>query len=50
MKTSDVVKAMRRGNRDAERELLGDGFHTKHKVHKSKKTYSRKHKHKLDLT
>ena len=49
MKTSDVIKAMRHGNRDAERELLGDGFHAKHKVHKSKKTYSRKQKHKLEL-
>ena len=44
--TMDVVKAMRRGNREAEQELLGPGFHSKNKVHKSEKTYTRKLKHK----
>ena len=48
MKYNDVIKAMRKGNREAERELLGDGFHSKHRVHKSKKTYTRKTKHKND--
>ena len=42
----DVIKAMNRGSREAEQDLLGPGFHAKHKVHKSKKTYTRKAKHK----
>ncbi|MCF0198677.1 MAG: hypothetical protein HUK02_05045 [Bacteroidaceae bacterium] len=42
----DVVKAMRRGNREAEREMMGPGFHAKHVVHKSSVCYSRKVKHK----
>lgn len=42
----DVIKAMNRGSREAEQDLLGPGFHAKHKVHKSKKTYTRKTKHK----
>lgn len=41
----DVVKAMRRGGREAEQELLGPGFHALNKIHKSKKTYTRKKKH-----
>ncbi|MBR5687433.1 MAG: hypothetical protein IKX36_05700 [Prevotella sp.] len=44
--TLDVFKAMRRGSREAEQELLGPGFHSSHKVHRSKKTYTRKEKHK----
>lgn len=47
-KTDDIIKAMRKGSREAERELLGDGFHSKLRVHKSKKTYTRKLKHKKD--
>jgi len=42
----DAIKAMRRGSREAEMELLGPGFHSYHKLHKSKKTYTRKEKHK----
>jgi hypothetical protein len=42
----DAIKAMRRGGREAEMELLGPGFHSHHSIHKSKKTYSRKVKHK----
>ena len=42
----DVIKAMRRGNREGEQELLGPGFHSVRKVHVSKKTYTRKSKHK----
>jgi len=42
----DALKAMRRGNREAEQELLGPGFHSSHHIHKSKKVYSRKKKHK----
>ena len=42
----DAIKAMRRGSREAERDLLGPGFHSLNKIHKSKKTYTRKLKHK----
>ena len=41
----DAVKAMRRGGREAERELFGPGFHSLNHVQKSKKTYTRKKKH-----
>ena len=44
----DALKAMRRGNREGEQELLGPGFHSSDKVHRSKKTYTRKTKHKQD--
>ena len=44
--TMDVIKAVRRGNREAEMDLLGPGFRSHRSVHKSKKTYSRKVKHK----
>ena len=42
----DVIKAMRRGNREGEQEVLGPGFHSTNRVHRSKKTYTRKIKHK----
>ena len=42
----DVIKAMRRGGREAELELLGPGFHSLNSVHKSDKIYTRKKKHK----
>ena len=45
----DVIKAMRRGNREGQQEVLGPGFHTTHSVHRSKKTYTRKTKHKSSL-
>ena len=41
----DVIKAMRRGNRE---EGLGPGFHSANRIHRSKKTYTRKQKHKSD--
>lgn len=44
----DVIKAMRRGNREGEQEVLGPGFHSTNRVHRSKKTYTRKSKHKSD--
>jgi hypothetical protein len=44
--TLDSIKAMRRGGREAEMELLGPGFHSHSKVHKSDKIYTRKLKHK----
>jgi len=43
---SDYIKAAKRGSREAEMEIKGPGFHSMHKVHKSKKTYTRKMKHK----
>ena len=42
----DAIKAMKRGNREAEQELLGPGFHSFNRIHQSKKTYTRKVKHK----
>lgn len=42
----DVIKAMRRGNREGQQEVLGPGFHSTNRVHRSKKTYTRKTKHK----
>lgn len=42
----DTLKAMRRGGRQAEMQLLGPGFHATTRLHKSKKTYTRKQKHK----
>ena len=42
----DAIKAMRRGGREAEMELLGPGFHSHNKIHKSDKIYTRKMKHK----
>lgn len=43
----DAIKAMKRGGREAEMEMLGPGFHSFNRTHKSKKTYTRKQKHKL---
>lgn len=42
----DYVKINKALARKEEMDLLGPGFHSKHKVHKSKKTYCRKDKHK----
>lgn len=39
--------AARKGNREAEKEVLGEGFHAKTKVVKNKKRYSRKKKHRF---
>ena len=44
----EVIKAMRRGNREAYNDILGPGFHSFNKVHKSKKIYTRKTKHKTE--
>ena len=46
----DVIKAMRRGNREGQQEVLGPGFHSTSRVHRSKKTYTRKSKHKSEIT
>jgi len=45
----DYVKANRKGSREAELELNNNGWTTKHKVHRSKKQYTRKSKHKNKL-
>jgi hypothetical protein len=47
-KKLDYIKAARKGSREAE---YSDetGFTSKHKVHKSKKAYSRKIKYKDDI-
>lgn len=42
----DYVKINKALAREEEMNLLGPGFHSKHKIHKSKKTYCRKDKHK----
>ena len=42
----DVIAAMHRGNREGEQELLGPGFHSTNRIHRSKMTYTRKIKHK----
>lgn len=47
--TLEAIKAMRRGGREAEMELLGPGFHSHNKIHKSDKIYTRKKKHKGSL-
>jgi hypothetical protein len=41
----DIIKANRKGSREAELEN-STGFKKSHKVHKSKKAYTRKTKHK----
>ena len=44
----DVINDLRRGNREGQQEVLGPGFHATNRVHRSKKTYTRKQKHKSD--
>jgi hypothetical protein len=46
--TLDAIKAMRRGGREAEMEMLGPGFHSHNRVYKSEKIYTRKIKHKRE--
>ena len=41
-KIPDIIKAVRKGNREAQFEIFGPGFHSFHKIAKSKKVYSRK--------
>lgn len=47
MKNSDYIKANRKGAREAELEI-NIGWTAVRKVHASKKTYTRKTKHKLN--
>ncbi len=42
----DVIKGMRKGGRELEQEIFGPGFHAFNRTFKSKKTYTRKMKHK----
>ena len=44
----NALNAVRKGNRDAEREIYGDGFRPGKKVHKAKTDYSRK-SNKVDI-
>jgi len=46
--TTDYIKANRRGSRDAELSFE-HGWKAKHKVHTSKKNYTRKEKHRETL-
>ena len=39
------ILAARKANREIERILLGDGFHARTRVKKSKRVYCRKRKH-----
>ena len=48
MKTLDYIKANRKGSRQADLEQQ-PGFKSNCRIHKSKKTYSRKLKHKKDV-
>lgn len=41
----DYMKAVRKADREAEMQLLGPGFHSMNRIHRSKKSYSRKEKH-----
>ena len=44
----DILKAIRKGSRDAELEVE-NGFVSRHKIHRSKKQYRRKAKHQKEL-
>ena len=46
----DYLKASRRGSREGERDALGPGFHATTRVHRSKKDYTRKTKHRTDFS
>lgn len=46
--TDDYIKANRKASREIELEIMG-GWVSKHKVHKSMKSYARKSKHKKNL-
>ena len=43
----DYIKADRKGRREKDREIYGDGFKSTTRVHKSDKAYSRKGKNKF---
>ena len=43
---ADYVKAIKSADREIEKEIFGNGFKSKNRIHKSVKTYTRKIKHK----
>ena len=43
---SDYMAAARKGSRETEQEMLCRGFHATTRIHRSKKLYTRKAKHK----
>lgn len=43
---NDYIKAVKSADREIEKEIYGNGFKTKNKIHKSIKNYTRKVKHK----
>lgn len=45
---NDIIKATRKGNREAQFDIFGPGFHTFHKVVKSKKVYNRNNYKKIE--
>lgn len=44
-KTPPELLAARKASREIEKMLLGDGFHARTRIKKSKKSYTRKKKH-----
>ena len=46
--TMDYIKADRKGRRESDKEIYGDGFKSTTKIHKSSKNYSRKGKNKFN--
>ena len=49
IRMQDVLSSYRKASREIELEING-GWTAKHKVHKSKKNYTRKAKHKKNLS
>ena len=43
---TDYIKAIKSADREIEKEIFGNGFKSKNKIHKSVKIYTRKIKHK----
>lgn len=41
----EYIRADRKSRREEEMETMGPGFHSRDRVHRSKKTYTRKVKH-----
>lgn len=43
---NDYIKAIKSADREIEKEVYGNGFKSKNRIHKSPKNYTRKVKHK----
>lgn len=43
---TDYIKAIKSADREIEKEIFGNGFKSKNRIHKSVKAYTRKIKHK----